>query len=288
MNIGYIGMGIMGSPMATNLLGAGHTVTVWNRTASKCNDVQAAGASVAESPAALAANAQVVFLNLTDTPDVEEVVFGEGGVAAGASDGTIIVDNSTINPEKTKEFAQRLESAGVAWVDAPVSGGDVGAKKGTLSIMVGGGEEAFNKVKPLLDVLGDSVIHLGGTGAGQACKACNQVAVVNNLRGVCEAIALAKATGLDPKQMIEVVSGGAGGSWQLANLGPRIVDGDFDPGFMIKLVLKDLGIVLDAAQTHELELAATQLARDTFAQVKQDGGGGLGTQAMAKAVKGAT
>jgi len=289
MHIGYIGMGIMGLPMAINLTQAGHDVTVWNRTASKCKHAVDAGAKQAASVAELAAACDVIFLNLTDTPDVEAVVFDEanqydGGIAAHAAAGSIIVDNSTINSNATQAFAQRLEPNGVAWVDAPVSGGDTGAIAGTLSIMCGGSDEAFARVQPLLDVLGGSVIHLGGVGTGQACKACNQIAGMTALLGVCEAVALAKAAGLDPRRMVAVVSRGAAGSWQIENLGPKIIDADFDPGFMVKLALKDLGIVLESAKASGLDLKTTKLAHDAFTKITEQGGGELGTQAIAKVV----
>ena len=286
MKLGYIGMGIMGSPMAINLLKAGHEVTVWNRTKDKCNAAVEAGAKAADSPQAMAkSGAEVIFLNVTNTPDVEQVVFGAQGIATGAQPGLIVVDNSTINPQATQQFAARLAEQQVQWVDAPVSGGDIGAINGTLSIMVGGPRDAYEKVLPLLEVLGKSVTHLGDAGAGQACKACNQVAVFAALMGTCEAIALAQQLGLDPAKMIQVVSSGAGGSWQLENLGPKIAAEDFAPGFMIDLAQKDLGIVLEAAQSLGLELQATELAGRRFQSIQDSGGGREGTQAMAKAVR---
>lgn len=284
--VGYIGMGIMGAPMARNLLEAGCGVTVWNRTASKCAPLEEAGAQVAATPKALAEGGpEAIFLNVTATDDVEEVLFGEAGVAAGAQEGLIVVDNSTISPVAAKAFAERLAELGVALVDAPVSGGDTGAKEGTLSIMCGGDEAAFAKVRPLLEVLGKSVVHLGPAGSGQACKACNQIAVSLNLLGTCEALALGKQFGLDLDKLVEVLSGGAAGSWQLANLGPKIAAGDDAPGFMIDLVRKDLAIVLEAAHSCALPLSGTGLVAGYFASVKAEDGGRLGTQAMAHALE---
>jgi 3-hydroxyisobutyrate dehydrogenase len=284
--VGYIGLGIMGAAMAANLLRAGYRTVVWNRTAAKCEPLRAAGAEVAASPAEMAAmQPEVIFLNVTDTGDVEEVLFGANGVANKAASGLIVLDNSTISPAATQQFAQRLGAQGVLLVDAPVSGGDVGAKNGTLSIMCGGDAAAFDRVLPLLQVLGKQAVLLGPSGAGQACKACNQIVVSGTLLAVCEALALAKQTGLDLQQMIEVVSGGAGGSWQLQNLGPKIAAGDHAPGFMVDLLLKDLASVLDTAREQKLPLALTALVENYFRAVSADGGGALGTQAVAQIVE---
>lgn len=286
--LGYIGLGIMGAPMAKNLIDAGYPLVVWNRTAGKAEPLIEAGATLADSPADIAARgASVIFLNVTDTPDVEAVLFGDHGVASAAKPGTIVVDHSTISPDATRAFAKRLAEQQVDLVDAPVSGGDVGAQNGTLSVMAGGRSDAFERVLPMLQVVGENIVHLGDAGLGQACKACNQVAVVTALLGVCEALALAKKTGLSMDKMIEVVAGGAGGSWQLTNLGPKIARGDHAPGFMIDLVLKDLNIVLDTAERAGLPLDATAHATTLFKQVAEQGGGRLGTQAIAKALESA-
>lgn len=287
--IGYIGIGIMGEPMATNLMKAGFDVTVWNRTSSKCDALKQQGADVAESPAAIAAaGPDVICINVSDTPDVEAMLFGEQGVASTAKPGLIIIDHSTISPVATQEFADRLANQGVVFLDAPVSGGDVGAKNGTLSIMVGGAKKAFDQCAKLFEAVGKNITHLGAAGMGQVCKACNQIAVSCNLLGVCEAMALAKKCGLDLHKMVEVVSGGAAGSWQLANLGPRIAEGDHNPGFMINLVLKDLAIVADTARKQALPLTGTSLAESYFRAVKADAsvdGGMLGTQGMARTLE---
>jgi 3-hydroxyisobutyrate dehydrogenase len=284
--VGYIGMGIMGAAMANNLLRAGYRTLIWNRTPARCEVLRAAGAEVVESAAAMAAmKPDVIFINVTNTGDVAEVLFSANGVADAAVAGLVVVDHSTISPTATQEFAARLQARGVLLLDAPVSGGDVGAKNGTLSIMCGGDPEAFERVLPLLQVVGKQAVLMGPSGAGQACKACNQIAVSGTLLAVCEALALAKQSGLDLKQMIEVVSGGAGGSWQLQNLGPKIADGDHAPGFMVDLLLKDLAIVLDTAREAKLPLALTALAENYFRAVSADGGGALGTQAVAQIVE---
>lgn len=284
--LGYIGLGIMGLPMARNLLNAGYPMIVYNRTATKAQPLVESGAALADSPADLASQGpKAIFINVTDTPDVEAVLFGERGLASTASPGTIIVDHSTISPDATRLFAERLAKQGIDFIDAPVSGGDIGAQQGTLSIMLGGSERAVQKVMPMLEVVGGKIVHLGDTGLGQVCKACNQVAGMVALLGVCEALALARQSGLSLDKMIEVVGGGAAGSWQLANLGPKIAQADHEPGFMIDLVNKDLAIVLDAAQRLGLTLDGTAHVADLFNQVAAQGGGKLGTQAMAKAIE---
>lgn len=282
MNVGYIGLGIMGSAMATNLRKAGFDVTVWNRTTAKTEPLRALGASVAASPADVAARCDVVCINVRDTPDVEAVLFGENGLIHGAKPGLIVIDHSTIRPDATRTFADRLSKKGVTMLDAPVSGGDVGARNGTLSIMVGGDAAAFERCRPIFDAIGKSIVHLGPSGAGQACKACNQIAVLTNLAGVCEAIAFAREQGLDPTKMIEVLSAGAAASWQLANLGPKILANELRPAFRIDLALKDLGIVADAADASQLALDAIAVARRYLQAVADAGGDQLGTQAMIK------
>lgn len=270
--------------MALNLLDAGHRVSVWNRTATKAQPIIERGATSATSPADLAAaEPQAIFLNVTNTQDVEAILFGDDGIATTAKPGLIVIDHSTISPVQTQRFAQRLlDDHQVTFLDAPVSGGDVGAQNGTLSIMVGGPAEAFATIKPWLDVLGQSVIHAGPAGMGQACKACNQVAVAGALLGAVEALALAKTMGLDPQTMIDVVGGGAGGSWQLSNLGPKIAAGDHDPGFFVDYLLKDLAIVGDTARQRGLPLTIQPLAESLFRAASADGAGELGTQAIAR------
>ncbi len=281
--IGYIGMGIMGSAMVANLIKAGYDLTVWNRTPAKCEPMRQLGAKVAASPREMAqAGPNVICVNVKDTPDVQAVLFGEEGVMAGAKPGLIVIDHSTISPEATRDMAGRLAERGVTLLDAPVSGGDSGARAGTLSIMVGGPVETFEHCRPIFQAVGKAITHVGDSGGGQTCKACNQVAVACNLMGVVEAMALAQSSGLDPRKMIEVVAAGAGGSWQLSNLGPKIAAGDYAPGFMVDLVLKDLAIVTQAAKDKGLPLEGVEVARHYFQHVADMGGGRQGTQAMAR------
>lgn len=285
MKIGYIGLGVMGSAMAENLLKAGFELIVWNRTPSKADAFKAIGATVADSPAAVARLSEVVCINVTDTPDVESVLFGADGIASAARPGLIIIDHSTIRPDKAREFAGRLAAQSVTMLDAPVSGGDVGARNGTLSIMVGGDAGAFETCMPIFNAVGKRIVRLGDAGAGQVCKACNQIAVLTTLAGVCEALAFGATQGVDLAKMIDVVGSGAGGSWQLANLGPKILAGDLQPAFMIDLALKDLRIVADNARVSSLELAAVQQAQSYLEEVQSQGGGKLGTQAMIRALE---
>ncbi len=285
--LGYVGLGIMGGAMCRNLLDAGHAVSVWNRTAEKAEALVPHGAALCDSPAAVAAQSDVVFLNVTDTADVEQVLFSVMGVAAGSNEkrGLVVVDHSTISPVATKDFAERLHEYGIVLLDAPVSGGDVGAKNGTLSIMVGGPPEVFEEVLPLLEVVGGAVTHVGPAGSGQVCKACNQVAVLGALLGATEALALSTKLGLDPAKMIEVVSAGAGGSWQLNKLGPKIVKGDLEPGFFVDYLLKDLGIVAESAAHAGLPLPVTSAGAQLMRAASARGLGKKGTQAVSAAVE---
>jgi len=286
MKIGYIGIGIMGRPMAHNLVKAGHEVYIFNRTAEKCAPLEQTGAKVEESPAAVTRRSEVVFTNVPDTGDVEQVIFGEKGIFDSARTGLVVIDNSTISPAATREFAKRLKrEKQTEYLDAPVSGGDVGAKKGTLAIMVGGEKAVFEKCLPLLEVLGSKIVHVGPVGAGQTCKACNQLFCALHMLACSEGIELAKKAGLDPKIMIEVVSSGAGGSWALQNLGPKILQQDFDPGFMIDLLSKDLRLVMELAQEFKASMPGTALAQQLFTAAQAHGFGREGTQALAKVIQ---
>lgn len=282
--VGYIGLGIMGRPMAENLLKAGFDLTVWNRTRSKAAAVLELGATWADSPGEVAARSEAVCINVTGTADVEQVVFGKKGVVEGNPGDTplVIIDHSTISPEATRHFASRVAEMEVDYVDAPVSGGDTGARAGTLAVMIGGRDEVVRRCMPIFEAVGRTITHVGPVGSGQACKAVNQVMVAVNLLGVCEALALAKKEGLDLETVMKAVGGGAAGSWSLANLGPRIAGGDFDPGFMIELLNKDLNIVHDEAAGRNLPMPGTHLAADLFRSAAAMGFGRDGTQALAR------
>jgi 3-hydroxyisobutyrate dehydrogenase len=279
-NLAFIGTGIMGGPMAGHLLAAGHSVTVNTRNKSRAEDLLKKGAKWAESPAKAAAGADVVFICVPDTPDVESVVLGTNGVISSARAGTVVVDHSTISPAATHKMSDALSARGVPMLDAPVSGGDVGAKNATLSIMVGGDQHAFDRVKPLFAHMGKTITYCGPSGAGQLTKLVNQILVsVTNL-AVSEALTFARANKLDEAKTLAAVSGGAAGSWQLTNLGPRMIAGDFAPGFMIKLQNKDLRLALEATKEAGLNLAALNLVHGLFDTGVKEGRGSEGTQAL--------
>jgi 2-hydroxy-3-oxopropionate reductase len=283
--IGFIGLGIMGKPMCANLLKAGYPLTVWNRSRPGIDTVTGYGAAAGESPADVAAKSDIVITMVTDSPDVQRVVLGPDGVIEGARPGMTVIDMTTMSPSVTREIAAALGERGVDMLDAPVSGGDVGAKNGTLSIMVGGKEEVFNRCLPVFQAMGKNIIHIGPQGAGQTTKLCNQIAVALNMLAGCEAIMLAAKSGIDPKKMLDAISAGAAGSWMLSNLAPRIVQGDYAPGFMIRLAQKDLRLVLESANELQLPLPGTALMNQVWRAVEAEGGGELGTQAAIKALE---
>jgi 3-hydroxyisobutyrate dehydrogenase len=278
--LAFIGTGIMGASMAGHLLAAGYCLTVHNRTKAKAQSLIDRGAAWADDPAAAAEDADVVFTNVTDTPDVEAVVLGHRGVLAVARPGMVVVDHSTISPAATRDLAARLAERGATLLDAPVSGGDVGARNATLAVMVGGDAAALERVRPMLQCMGKSITHCGPVGTGQLTKLANQIFVAVTNLAVCEGLTFAKANGLDLQKTIDAVKEGAAGSWQLANLGPRMVKGDFAPGFMIDLQVKDLNLVLDAADAAGLYLSATQQVDGLFTDGQQSGRGREGTQLL--------
>lgn len=261
MTVGFIGLGIMGQGMAHNLLNAGHDLVVYNRTAAKATPLVDAGAVLAGSPLELAGQCDTVMVCVSDTPDVEELLFGTGGFAEGLRAGSTVVDCSTVSPEATRAWAAQLAEQDVAFVDAPVSGGSEGAANGTLSIMVGGSDETVATVRPFLDAIGGSITHLGPVGAGQTCKLVNQILVVVTMLGVSEALVFAKAGGIDLDRTLEAVTGGAAGSWMLSNRGPQVVDRDWRPGFTIDLQQKDLRLVQEAADAMGVPVLATGIGR---------------------------
>ena len=245
--VGYIGLGIMGRPAALNLMKAGYQVRVWARRAESMAPLEAAGASAGTSPADVAAHSDVVFINVSDTPDVEEVILGEGGIIHGARQGSVVVDMSTISPIATIALAARLGETGVEMLDAPVSGGEQGAVSGTLSFMVGGKAEVFERVRPLFEVMGKNIVHCGNSGAGQVTKACNQIVITQTIAAVGEAFVFARRNDVDPARVRQALLGGFAGSKVLEAHGQRMLDHDFAPGFKARLHRKDMRIVLDTA-----------------------------------------
>jgi 3-hydroxyisobutyrate dehydrogenase-like beta-hydroxyacid dehydrogenase len=285
VRVGVVGLGIMGSGMASNLLAAGHQVSVQNRTAARTEPFAAAGATVWRTPAELAGAVDVVLVCVSDTPDVEAVLFGPDGVAAGAATGSLVIDASTISPDATRTFAAKLAAQGVGFVDAPVSGGSEGAVKGTLSIMVGGSEEDLDRARPVLAAIGKTITHVGPVGAGQTCKLVNQILVVVNMLAVSEALLLAQAGGLDLGKTIAAVESGAAASWMLSNRGPQVVARDWRPGFTIDLQQKDLRLVLEAADSLGVPLLGTATVYQLYRTLQAGGLGGEGNHALAKALE---
>ncbi len=284
-SIGFIGLGIMGHGMAANLVNAGIETAVWNRTASRADDLVAAGAALLPSPAAVAAQCDVVMICVSDTPDVEAVVFGDDGVASGLRPGGLIVDHSTISPEATKRFAGEISQLGGHWLDAPVSGGSEGAVNGSLSIMIGGDADQVERAMPYLEVVGTTITHVGPTGAGQLVKAVNQILVVVNQLAVSEALLLADAGGLDLGATLKAVEGGAAGSWMLSNRGPQMIERDWRPGFTIDLQQKDLRLVLDAADELGVPVPGTSLVFQLYRALQAKGLGSDGNHALVKALE---
>jgi len=285
MRVGVIGLGIMGAPMARNLLRAGHHVVVHGRRPARVEALIQAGAEAVATPAAAAAGADAVLTCLPDGPDVEQVLVGPDGVLAGAAPGLLVIDTSTIAPDTARALAARCAAAGVAFLDAPVSGGEQGAIAGTLSVMVGGDAAACARAAPVFAAIGSTVTHMGASGQGQMTKLVNQVIGATTLAAVAEGLTLAAHAGLDPAAVIAAVGSGAATSWQLANLGPRIQRGDWAPGFMVRLQQKDLRLALAAAARLGVPLPATAVVHQLFTAVEAGGGSDLGTQALARALE---
>ena len=281
--VGFIGIGIMGSGMARNLVDAGFDVVVWNRTRSKAEAID--GATVADSPRDVAAECDTVLICVSDSPDVEAVVRGGDGVLAGLRSGTLVVDHSTISPSVTRELAAAVREAGGSWVDAPVSGGSEGAANGTLSIMVGGSEDDVARAMPHFEAMGKTITHVGPVGSGQLVKLVNQMLVVINQLAVSESLLFAEAAGLDLGATLRAVTGGAAGSWMLANRGPQMVARDWRPGFTIDLQQKDLRLVLEAADELGVPAFGTSLAFNLYRTLQQQGLGSEGNHAMVRALE---
>jgi 3-hydroxyisobutyrate dehydrogenase len=285
MRIGFIGLGIMGKPMVKHLIGAGHELTVWNRSQPGIDEAVQAGATAGASPADVAGKSEVVFTMVGDSPDVEAVSLGENGIVFGAGRRLIHIDATTMSPSVTREIAKAYESKGIELLDAPVSGGEGGAINATLSIMVGGKKEIFDKCLPLFEVVGKTITYCGPTGAGQTVKLCNQVAVSVTNMAVCESLVLAAKAGVSPETMLQAISGGAASSWQLLNLGPKMIERDFRPGFKVWHQQKDLRLALEVARDNALALPGTSLVAQLFASVEADGLREEGTQALVKALE---
>jgi len=280
MQIGFIGLGIMGRPMAEHLLKAGYRLAVFNRTASKTKSLVEQGAEAVSSPTELAATCEVIITMVSDTSDVEEVLFGNAGIRHGLSAGKIVIDMSTISPEATERFAGRLRAASCEMLDAPVSGGEPGAQAATLTIMVGGKREVFEKCQPIFAALGKNIVYCGRNGNGQRTKLVNQVISALNILAMTEGLRLARLSHLDLQTTLQALSSGAASSWMLTNLAPRILKNDFAPGFMIRLQSKDLRLATELMQSLGKEFPGTALTHQLFQQAVEKGLGEQGTQGL--------
>lgn len=278
--IGYIGLGIMGGAIARNLMKAGHELVVHNRSQGAVQQLVSEGAKAASSPKEVAEQVEFVFTNLPDSPDVEKVGLGENGIIQGAHEGLIYIDNSTIKPETARMLATKLAEVGISALDAPVSGGDVGARNGTLTIMVGGAQEAFDRALPLFQAMGKAAVLVGDSGAGQIAKACNQIIVGAQMASMAEALIMAQKAGVDPSRVVDAIKGGAAQMWTLDVKPPRLFAGNRNPGFKAHMQHKDLGIVLDTAKTYGVPLPVTAVIQQLYTAMLETGGRDLDNSAV--------
>ncbi|MCS7238732.1 MAG: NAD(P)-dependent oxidoreductase [Thermoguttaceae bacterium] len=278
--VGWIGTGVMGASMCGHLLSAGYQITVYNRTKSKAQALLDRGASWADSPKAVAEASDIIFTIVGFPKDVREVILGPEGVLAGCKPGNIIVDMTTSEPALAQEIAAEAKKRGVYAVDAPVTGGDIGARQGTLSIMVGGEAEAVEAIWPCLERMGKTIVHHGGPGAGQHAKLANQIIIAGNMVGVCEGLLYAYRAGLDLEKFLQSVSAGSAGSWAVSNLAPRMIRNNFDPGFFVEHFVKDMAIALDEARRMNLSLPGLGLIQQLYMSTQAQGYGRCGTHAL--------
>lgn len=282
-SIAFIGTGVMGKSMAGHLINAGHSLRVHNRTPSKAKELIEMGATACSTPAEASVGASVVISIVGFPEDVESTYLGENGVFSTMAEGGLAIDMTTSKPSLAERIFDEAASRGISALDAPVSGGDLGARSAKLSIMVGGAENAFSRAKPLFDLMGTNVVYQGGSGAGQKTKMCNQIAIASGMIGVAEALGYAKKAGLDPQTVLKSIESGAAGSWSLSNLAPRALKADYAPGFFVKHFLKDLRIALESAEEMNLELPGLQLAERLYCLLNESGSGDCGTQALFRA-----
>lgn len=284
-SIAFIGTGVMGASIVKHLLNNGYEVTVYTRTKEKAMSLMALGASWASSPAEAFAGKDIAFTMVGYPSDVEEVYFGENGLFQTAKAGSVVIDMTTSEPTLAKKIYAYANEIGVNALDAPVSGGDIGAQNGTLSIMIGGDVEVFNRVSSVLRHFGENIVYQGGAGAGQHAKMCNQIVIASGMIGICESLGYALKAGLDLSTVLKSISSGAAGSWALSNLAPRMVAEDYDPGFYIKHIVKDLKIALDESKKMSIDLPGLTLAYEMYDKLIEEGYGEEGTQALIKAYK---
>lgn len=282
MKIGFIGTGVMGNSLVKLLLAAGHEVSIFTRTAKKAENLVLLGAQAMESPRQVAEKSELLFTMVGYPSDVEQVYFGEDGIFEGAQKDSIVIDLTTSKPKLAQRIHEVAMKKGIGSLDAPVSGGDIGAQNGTLSIMVGGDVGVFQKALPLLELLGQNIVYQGTAGAGQHTKMCNQITIASNMIGVCESLIYAKKAGLDPEKVLQSISSGAAGSWSLSNLAPRIIKEDLEPGFYIKHFIKDMKIAAEEADLMELQLPGLRQSLNMYESLAEKGYGDNGTQALIK------
>ena len=283
--IGFIGIGVMGKSMVSNLMGGGYQAHIYTRTKGKAEDLLNQGAVWRDSPASIAKAADIIITMIGYPKDVEEIYLGRNGILQNADKGSIVIDMTTSSPQLAAQIYQEAETLGISALDAPVSGGDIGAKDGSLSIMVGGDLETFELVRPLFEIMGNNIVFQGKAGSGQHCKMANQIAVASTLMGVCEALRYAEKAGLRPETVLDSIEAGAAGSWALTNLAPRMIKGDFEPGFYVKHFIKDMNIALESCADIGLKAGGLQLAKDLYDQLAADGGENYGTHALYKQYK---
>lgn len=282
-HIGFIGTGVMGKSIVKHLLSAGHKVSIFTRTKEKAQVLIDMGANWAQSPGEVASKVDVVFIMVGYPSDVEEVFYSEQGIFVNGKTGLLVVDLTTSKPTLAIELYEKALTYGMSLLDAPVSGGDVGAKLGKLSIMVGGDKEVFDSIYPLFKLFGEHIVYQGNAGAGQHTKMANQIAIASNMIAVCEAITYAKKAKLNPGTVLQSISMGAAGSWSLSNLAPRMLKNDFEPGFYIKHFIKDMGIALDEAKAMGLQLPGLEMAYSMYQNLAEQGFENKGTQSLIKA-----
>ncbi len=278
--VGFVGLGIMGQSMAGHILNGGYELHVYNRTKSKANELISRGATWHDTAGDVAEVSDIIFTIVGYPKDVEETYLGAGGIVERAKSGTILIDMTTSSPTLAGVIAQRASKKGIASLDAPVSGGDVGAKAGRLSIMVGGDEKAFKESLPLLELMGENIVHQGAPGAGQHTKMCNQIAIAATMLAVSESLAYAESSGLDAKRVLSSIGTGAAASFLLNNLGPKMLDRDYSPGFYVHHFIKDMSIAISEAERMKLDLPTLALAKKLYEKIASNGHGEEGTQAI--------
>ncbi|MNH77514.1 2-hydroxy-3-oxopropionate reductase [compost metagenome] len=278
--IGFIGTGVMGKSMAGHILNAGYELLVFNRTKSRAADLVEKGATWVDTVGELAEKADIIITMVGYPQDVKEVYLAEDGILNKAKKGSFAIDMTTSSPILAREIYNKAKEKGIHTLDAPVSGGDVGARQAKLAIMVGGAEEDYKAVLPIFELMGTNIVLQGKAGAGQHTKMCNQIAIASNMLGVCEALLYASKSGLDPNTVLKSIETGAAGSWSLSNLGPRIIKGDFEPGFYIKHFIKDMKIAIESAEEMNISTPGLKLAKSLYEELEAEGNGDKGTQAL--------